>query len=106
MNMAKKNWFRKHLVLTIILGIMLLIIFIGMIGSIINGSHNPIITSNNVTNKISNFTLEDCMSACNSYCLQAQVDTCQTGCSMVGKPGQAMDKIVNTIKNVTKNLSC
>ncbi len=76
----------------------------------INNSQNltssPSISSLSVWNKTSSYTLDDCLSACEKYCIQMQTDVCQSSCEMIGKEGQTMDSIVNEIKSVTTNLNC
>lgn len=64
------------------------------------------IKQNNTGSKTSGYTLDDCLSVCEKYCIQAQTDVCQGTCYTVGKEGKAMDRIVNGIKNVTANLNC
>jgi hypothetical protein len=145
MEEKKKSWFRKHWILSIFLGLILLGIIstvfnnltgnkgVSNTGSVVNlnqqtdnqtadtqvpansgfqtGTNNipsttPVNANNDVWSKTSGYTLDDCLTACEKYCIQVQTDVCQSSCEMIDKEGNAMDKTVNTIKNVTINLHC
>lgn len=77
----------------------------GMFG---NNNQAPVaeINTDDVWSKTSGYTLDDCLAACEKYCIQAQTDACQSPCEIVGKKGKAMDNLVNRIKNITANLNC
>jgi len=107
----KKSWFRRHWILTTILVIVIIAIISGVSNSG-NSSSSSKSSGIQLTNgdssetKTSGYTLDDCYSACDKYCLQAQTDVCQSSCGMIGKEGKAMDKTVSNIKNITSKLSC
>ena len=64
-------------------------------------------TSNNLFNKTSRFTLDDCNKICDlNYDLQIQVDICQSDCAMYGKESPSMDKFcLSLIKNHNQKLN-
>lgn len=104
----KKNWFVRHWFLTILLIVLLL----GILGSIIGQDKNPGKASSLnsqesvLASKTSGYTLDECLAVCDSYCIQSQVDVCQSSCYMVGKEGKSLDKVVSSIKNATLDLEC
>lgn len=106
----KKNWFRRHWILTIILGIVVLGIIAGMFGG--DSQSNSSSTENNqqeetsntqdVWSKSSGYTVDECEQVCEeAYDLQAQVSVCQGNCiGIYGKPSDSLDKYVNTVKDI------
>ena len=100
----KKNWFRRHWILTTIIVLIILII----IGNISNSNNTatPSSSSSTIQPKTSGYTLDDCYSACDKYCMQSQTDFCQGNCQMIGKEGKDLDHYANLVKDRTANLSC
>ena len=62
--------------------------------------------SGDVWSKTSGYTLEDCNTVCDAaYSIQAQVESCQSSCALLGKPSAQLDKFVNTVKTKVKTQS-
>lgn len=107
----KRSWFRRHWVISSILGFFLLLIIIGIFQGVKEGASGNAVNSGNslttdVWSKTSDYTLDDCLEICNKYCIQAQTEVCQGSCYDYGKSSNSLDKYINTVKNVTENLIC
>ncbi len=93
----KKSWFRRHWILTGLLGFILLIIIITSFGS--DSSNNNRISGN--SEKTSGYSLSDCLDICEEvYDIETQVSVCQGNCWDFDDPSDSLDKYVNTVKGI------
>ena len=107
--MNKKNWFVRHWIISIFLGIIL----IGIISGITNGNTaenntDPVeipveIPVENVMDKTSGFTMDNCYEICEGYPMEINTIICQGNCDMYGKPSSKLDTYclasIESVKN-------
>ncbi len=127
----RKNWFRRHWILTSLGAIFLLLVIRGMFGvedsdtssiqapesqetsensfaNVQTGEKTkekdtPINNKEDVWSKTSGYTLSECYEVCEGiYDIAMQVSICQGNCATYGKPSDSMDKYVNIIKEIKR----
>jgi hypothetical protein len=106
----KRNWFGRHIFLTIILAIFLVSIIMGMIDGMKSGIEGDESSENqeetleiNAMDKTSGFTMDDCYEICDQYPMQIHIGICERNCDMYGKESIQLDNFclasIESVKN-------
>lgn len=106
----KKNWFRRHWILTTLI-VLIVLVVIGSKTSRDSTAQSEVLSNqdnqevqDDVWSKTSGYTVEECNQVCEeAYDLELQVGNCQGSCTGIyGKPSDSLDKYVNQVKETSK----
>lgn len=95
----EKNWFKRHPILTIIFGIVVLAIIFGGVGEEKEDKEKT--PKINPMDKTANFTMDDCFEICSNYPMAVNENICKGNCNMYGQPSNKLDTFcLASIKSV------